>query len=133
MAKLKIPKELGACIDMKFKLRASRHALVAQINEVKKQENAIEEYLFSKFEKSKLSGARGKAASASIEQKDVPTIKDDKKFYKYVQKTGAFDLFQRRLSSTAFNERWEKGVEIPGIEKFRVTKLSVTKIGKSKK
>lgn len=138
MAKFKIPKKIGEIVDLKYQLRAKRHALQNQIKEISAHETALEQHLFKAFDNADIEGARGKLASASLSPRDVPVFdqndpKADEKFFKYLQKTGEFDLLQRRLSSTAFEERWARGVKIPGIKKFQLVKLSVTKAGRSKK
>ena len=56
-----------------------------------------------------------------------PTITNWDEFYEYVTKTNSFDLLHKRLSSTAFKDRWEAGEIIPGSTTAEVWGLSVTK------
>lgn len=37
----------------------------------------------------------------------------------YIEKTSAFDIFQKRITASAVKARWEEGEVIPGIEKVR--------------
>ena len=71
------------------------------------------------------------SASKAIEvivTKQVPKVKDWDEFYKYVKKTGSFDLMQKRLTDAAIKERWENGKEVPGVEHFNVVSVSINKV-----
>lgn len=59
---------------------------------------------------------------------DQPTVKDWEKFYAYVLKTKDFSLLERRPGKAAIKERWEDNVQVPGVDKFPVYKLSKRKV-----
>lgn len=59
---------------------------------------------------------------------EEPTLKNPAKLFKHIKKTGEFDLLQRRLNTTAIKQRWEEGKKVPGVKKFPVKTLSVTKV-----
>ena len=122
-----MPKTIGACIDALYKMRAERHAIEKKAEAVKEQESALEGYVLETFRKTDLDGARGKVAVAGITQATVPTVKDWDALYKYVKKKDAWDLLQKRVSATAYRERLDEKVVVPGVEPFTVTKLSLTK------
>ena len=44
----------------------------------------------------------------------------------HIKETGEFDLLHRRLTSLAVKARWEEGIELPGVGKQEVYKLSVS-------
>lgn len=121
------PKTIGACIDQMYKLRQQRAEIERKAEKIKEQENELEKHILDTFTKTDLDGARGKLAVAGISQSTVPTVKDWEQLYKYIQKEGAFDLLQRRVSATAYRERLDHQVVIPGVEAFVVTKLSLKK------
>lgn len=56
-----------------------------------------------------------------------PSPEDWGKIWKHIQKTGEFELVQRRLNNTAIKERWELGVKIPGVGSIPTETLSDTK------
>lgn len=64
-------------------------------------------------------------ATATMKQASRPSIKDWAAFYAYVKETGAFELLHKRLSSTAFQERWDAGEVIPGTEKSEFWEVSI--------
>lgn len=123
---VKVPKELGAAIDLLFKIREGRRKMQQEVDAVKAQENEIENIIFERFGKSDLEGARGKLAQCSIKRSEVANIDDWEAFEKYVKKTGELDLFQRRISLEAIRERWSDGRAVPGVAKFTKISLSLT-------
>lgn len=127
--KYKVPKTVGAAIDLLYKVRQDRRVLTKKADDEEKQEKLLQLAILAMFKKSDLEGGKGKVGQGNIVNSDVPTVKDKKKFYAYIKKTGAFDLLQGRLSSEAFRARWDAGKNVPGVEKFQVVKLSITKVG----
>jgi len=131
--KYKVPKQIGAAVDLLYKVREARKLLDAKSGAEKAQETMIEDAIFNAFDKSDLEGARGKLAQASISRSDVPTVKDWPAFEKYVIKSKALDLLQRRVSVEAFRERVGQGVQVPGIEIFTKVRLHLSKTAVSGK
>lgn len=117
----------GALADKLLDLRNKRLALESDAEELKKQETQIKEHLIREMPKADLRKLVGKYASVSLRSKEMPHIVDWDAFRKYLKRKDAFDLLQKRTSPDAFRERWEAGEEIPGVEKFNVLELSVTK------
>lgn len=130
---MKIPKSLGAVIDALYTARQKRLAAQRIVDAMKESETALEEHLLQKYKKDDLESARGKLASSSITRKDYGVIQDFDELTGYCIRKKAFDLFQRRLSTEACQERWERGEQIPGVEKFTKIKVSTHKAGKRKK
>lgn len=65
--------------------------------------------------------------SCKMEKKVYPAIKDWNAFYNYVQETNSFDLLHKRLSNTAFRDRWAAGEEIPGTSSSEIWEIAITK------
>ena len=130
---LKMPKTLGACADLFKDLQTARLEAQKIVNEWEAQEKAVKEHIIQNLSKSKEGGAVGQRFKAIITQGYNFRISDDKKFYDYVKRNGAFDLLQRRLNDKAVDDRLAalKGAAaakgLPGLEKFNYPKLSVTK------
>lgn len=125
--KYKIPKQAGGAIDLLYKVRTERKRLATLSEREKEQESMIEGRIFEMFRKSELEGGRGKLAQASIKRSDIPTFENDRAFFKYLKKTGDFDLLQRRLSIEACRERWAAKKPIPGVGIFTKVSLNLTK------
>jgi hypothetical protein len=136
MAKVKIPKTLGACVDLAYTLRSARieaqREMEARIEEMKEQEHQIRDYIINSFKKSDIEGAKGQVATVSLTRTVLPSPKDWDAIYKYIKKYDAFDLLERRVHRAAYKDRVEAGDVIPGIETFDKIDLSLTKIGGKK-
>lgn len=126
--KYKFPKMMGACADKLFELRNKRLAGQKLVDEVEAEEKALKAYIIENLPKSEAAGITGKLARVTVVTKQVPQVKDWDVFYKYVKKTGAFDMMQKRLSDAAIKERWENGKEVPGVEHFNVVSVSINKV-----
>ena len=69
----------------------------------------------------------GPGIRISLRKSIVPQAVDWTKIYRFMKKNNAFDLLQRRLASTAWNDRMEdRKSPIPGIESFTKTTLYIT-------
>jgi hypothetical protein len=72
-----------------------------------------------------ISQAANDKASCTMKLTRHPAIDDWNTFYKYVAESGQFELLHKRLSSTAFRERWDAGEAIPGTTTSDVWELTV--------
>lgn len=126
--KFKFPKTMGACADRLYELRQKRLEEQKKVDLIEAEEKALKEHIIQNLPKSEASGVAGKLARVTIVTKVVPQVKDWDAFYKYVKKTGQFDLMQRRINDGAIKERWEAGKEIPGVEHFQAVTVSINKV-----
>jgi hypothetical protein len=124
----KFPKMIGACADKVYELREKRKAMQKLVDEVEEEEKALKEHIINILPKSEASGASGKLANVKVVTKEVPQVKDWDAFYKYIKKTGEFDLMGRTISRTSIEERLDAGKKVPGIEMFQAVTLSITKV-----
>jgi hypothetical protein len=125
----KIPATPGLAVDLLDKMRDARKALGAKVEEMKRQEDALEAAIFDKFKKADLEGCRGKRAQASISRSEVPTLDNDEAFFKHLKKHPEdLDLLQRRLSVEAARARWADGVAVPGVGKYTRISLHLSKV-----
>lgn len=128
----KVPANVGAAVDLLDRMRDARKLAASKVEQMKRDEDALELAIFDKFKKQELEGARGRAAQASVSRSEVPTADDWEQIDKYITKNKALDLFQRRLSLEAVRARWADGVAIPGVGKFTKVSLHLSKV-KAKK
>jgi hypothetical protein len=109
---------LGQTIDelaRRYELRKQAERAMAAL---KKEEDAVREFLINSCALSDLNGARGKAASVAVVRTNVPVLKDWMAFFSFAKKKGNEDLLQREVSSPAWRERMSAGQQVPGVEKF---------------
>lgn len=128
MPTFKVPKSLAACADLLYTTKARRLEVQKQVDELEKQEIQLKEYIINNLPKSQATGVAGKLARVTLVQKTKPQVQDWDKFYAYVKKNGAFEMLQRRLSDAAIQERWDNKKQVPGVEPFKVTTVSVNKV-----
>lgn len=126
VTKVRLPKTLGACADRLGELRDAKAQLARALEDLETERKAIEARLIKELPASDSDGIAGRAFRATVVTKRIPQIADWEKLTAYVKKTGAFELFQRRLSEEAVKERWEAKQNVPGVEGFTKKKISLT-------
>ena len=69
-----------------------------------------------------------KRATVTRKETIVGQMRDREKFNKYIKQHGSFELYESRISSTAYREHLElrKGRPIPGTEKYTKVTLGLT-------
>lgn len=136
----KLPKSLGACVDLLHDTREDRLAAGRKVDDMKKDESFITNHIIDNVPKGD-AGAVGKRFKAIVVTDDVYQVEDWEAFYKHLKKTGEFDLLNRALNQAAVKERvamqdrptgkrgenWKPKLP-PGVKIFKAVKLSVTKV-----
>jgi hypothetical protein len=121
------PVTLGSKVDAFYKARALRLAAEKKVDAMKKAEAEQKEEILRLLTGSRLEGAKGKLATVAITSTEIPMVADWGAFYEFIKTTGAIELLEKRPSKGACVERWEAGVEIPGVQKNVRVDLSFTK------
>lgn len=102
----------------------------SEVKDLKSIRYKLESKLLKDFDKEAIDGCKGARGVASIRKAEFPSIKDRRKFDKYVLKYKALDLFQNRLSAKAFFDRREEGDLVPGVAVFERIAISIKKRSK---
>jgi len=119
---------LSELINKLADLKAQRIELSSKDIELGRQIATLEgDIMHAMNEAGTMKAASDLGHSVSMAKTKHPTITDWDKFYAYVNSTNSFDLLHKRLSSTAFKDRWEAGEEIPGSSIAEVWGISMTK------
>lgn len=124
---------LGTEIDKLFRIQGKLDAIQQQAQKIEEERKKIqatydkqEAAIFSKFGKEDIEGATGKAATAEIDRKVIGTIKNPRLLYAYIQKSGRFDLLQRRIMNSVYAELSENGTKkVPGLAPFIKTRIKL--------
>jgi uncharacterized protein YPO0396 len=87
---------------------------------------ALEAELQHAMVANKLESVASKNATCSLKRTEFAELTDDRAFFKYVQKEGAWDLVRKQVNVGAARARWDDGLAIPGVEKGVRVDLSVT-------
>lgn len=123
-----LPPSIGLCADLYSEVRELRLEMQKVVDRVKARENECKEHIIQNLSKSDDTGAAGKKYRAQITTKDVPSLKDWDAFTAYIMKSRRWDLLHKRISNKPVVDMWEEGEEVPGVERFKVVDVSITKI-----
>ena len=118
---------LKELIDMYVETKNEREDLSAQVKEKTEKLTRLEGDIMALMSDAGISKAGSDKASCTMKMSKHPAIDDWNQFYGYVAQTGQFELLHKRLSSTAFRERWEAGEVIPGTSVSEVWELTVVR------
>jgi hypothetical protein len=121
-----ISSQLPDLVNQYISVRAQRLAKDAEVKEIKEFEEVLKDAIISKYREQ---GLKALGASNGVVKMSIliePVAQDWIPVWEYIKETGAFDLLHKRLTNTAVKERWEAGVEIPGVGRVEVYKLSVS-------
>jgi hypothetical protein len=119
--------ELALKVDAFKALRDKRLELQKEVDVIESHEKALRAELVELLRESGAASIGGKVATISLTHKLVPVCEDWDKLYDYVRNTGAFELLHRRLADKAVRERWDAGVQLPGVNGLNVYDISVRK------
>lgn len=125
--KPKYPKTLGGCVDLYFKTRETRLKIQKEIDRLEALEKGLKEHLISGIHKDD-GGAVGRIGRCERYTDTIPRAAEWPKIYAFIKRTGSFDLLQKRLNDKAVQDRWDDKKIIPGIEAFKLVKLSFHKL-----
>lgn len=120
-------KSVGALIDELYVLRAERLELSKKVDALKTQEAQLRAKIIAQLRDVDLESGSGLIATGSITTSKEARMLDWNEFWQWAVEHDARDVIQKRVSITAIRERWEAGVEVPGLEAVEVADLSLTK------
>lgn len=123
-----LPQGLGAQADEYSFVREERLRVQKIAEDIKARETEIFNTILSTLDESTDTGASGKFYRVQRIEKDQMQVKDWPAVWDYIQKTGAFDMLQKRLNEKAVKDMVEGGDVVPGVEAVKVPTLSFRKV-----
>lgn len=121
-----LPKTLGGIADSLHRLREERMALVEKVEALKTKEKELREHALRQLNAARLDSARGRLATMTKVSREVPSVTDWDRVYKFVREHDALDLFERRIHRTAWRDRVEADGQVPGILPEEVLDIHLT-------
>jgi hypothetical protein len=85
----------------------------------------IDTQLFDVLDEQGVDRLSTNGVTLSVTETVVPQVTDWNEVYAYVNRTGAFHLFERRMSSVAFRELLDRIGQVPGVESFTKRAISM--------
>jgi hypothetical protein len=124
------PKEMGELADHWWSVYNQRLDADKAAARLKAQETEAKEKLIAEMILQEITSIGGSKVRLALESEVIPSVAKDKwdLFWAYIRENDAFDLLEKRPGKLACKARWEQGVDIPGVEKFRVYKLSRSEV-----
>jgi len=119
---------IGQLIDTRARLKKKVKAQEEKLAEMKVDLEEVEADIDDLMKEQGLTRAAGKLEQVSYSESWVPDITDWDQYYKFIKRTGAFDLLHKRPSVTAWRERYNQGKIVPGTEPKKITKLHFTAV-----
>tara|TARA_R110002020_G_scaffold403292_1_gene613385 strand:- start:444 stop:833 length:390 start_codon:yes stop_codon:yes gene_type:complete len=92
--------------------------------ELKSWRDDLESQVVARLKEQGLSSGANEVCTVSIKEEIVPTVEDWDLVQKYVRDTGQFELFQKRLSATAYRELLSMNHPVPGVKPHELTRLN---------
>lgn len=143
----KLPKSLGACVDLYHDTREKRLEVNKEVEAIKKDEAFIANHIIDNVPKGD-AGVIGKNYKGVVKTEIVYQVDDWDTFYAWIKKTGNFEVLNRALNQAAIKEHTDGLNEkldlanrkiadpkerkprkmLPGVKTFNAVKLSVTKV-----
>jgi hypothetical protein len=121
---------VSAAVDKYVDVRATRLKLDKQSALLKEEEEKLKAGLIEFMLTNQQSVVASEHTALTLNTRLTPTAEDWEAIQKYVAENEAFDLLTHKLSAPAIVARWEAGEEIPGVGRFMVKTLSVSKLTK---
>ncbi len=121
---------LATRADAFKELRDKRLALKRELDAMYQLEKEARAELVQYLEAAKsegITGVSGANCHVSLRPTFKPIVEDWDALYSHIQRTGEFELIQRRVGEGAVKERWDDGVVVPGVIELEGVDLSITK------
>ena len=122
--RLSMPETIGGVVDRLYEIKLRKARVNRLIALIEEEEKMLQNRLVDVLDKDDTTGVSGKLGRATVSVKRIPYAKDWVAVHKYIIETGEFDLLQKRLSTTAVEER---ETPIPGIDFMNVKKVNLRK------
>ena len=114
-------------IELCFLVRQERLKLQRQVDKLEQEEKD----LLYQIQKDMVAARKGEAYfggyTVSVKSKDAPVPTDWPAILAYIIANNSTDLLQRRLTESAVKARWDRGIDIPGIDKSVKYQVTITK------
>jgi len=121
-----ISSQLPDLVNQYISVRAQRLNLDKEAAAVKEFEEILKDAIISKYKEQGLSAMGAANGIVKMSTLIEPVATEWTLIWDHIKETGEFDLLHRRLTSLAVKARWEVGIELPGVGKQEVYKLSVS-------
>jgi|SRR5215203_3540098 len=107
--------------------REARLQKSKEVDDLQKEESKLKEEIIRTMQGQELKTIGIPSCTVKLQEKIKPTVSNWEILYQHIAMTNEFDLLQRRLTETAVKLRWEDKLEVPGVQKYPIYDLSISK------
>ena len=115
----------GALIERMVEIREERRRLKQRDSELYQAWSDLEQLLLDQLDAQGVTKASTEAGTATLNEMIVPRVEDWDALHAHLKQTGELHLLHRRVSSTAYREFYEAGVELPGVTAYTQRSISL--------
>ena len=109
-------KDIGKLTDRLFDLKEKKSETNAVLKELNEDIRQVEVELLDEMHKQGLYKAGGLRGGVYISRQVVPKVVNWDEFYDYVLEHEYLHMLERRVSRKAYQEQYEDGQDVPGID-----------------
>lgn len=124
-----MPDAIGPKIDKLYRLQQRRLKAQHKVDDLKREEASLDAEIRAALLDSRLTAAKGKAASFSIHSEIIAQVDDWGALHQWIAEHDAFDLLQKRVSHSTFRELLDTGKVPDGAHAEKILKSSIRKAG----
>ena len=119
---------LGNLCDTLYALGEQKGKINAQLKELDTEINTIEQRVMEAMQAQETTIARGKRATVSLGEREVPNVIDWPAFIQFIIRQKRPDLLQRRIAKGSYDEMVDSGKKVPGVVVQKFPTLRVNKV-----
>ena len=120
---------VGGLIDELFLLREQRRKLAETDKQLREQYTELEGRLIAALDQQDTTQARGRKATATLNEEDYATVTDWGAVYDFIRQTDSWFLLHKRISNASWKELADlNGAPVPGTQAFRKRAIALRRI-----
>lgn len=109
-------KDVGALTEELFVLKERKTEINAELKELNGDIRKVEMELLEEMHKQGLYKAGGRRGGVYIARQVVPKVVNWDQFYDYIKEHDYLHMLERRVSRKAYQEQYEDGQDVPGVD-----------------
>lgn len=109
-------KDVGKLTDRLFDLKERKADLNADLKEVNGEIRKVEMELLDEMHTQGLYKAGNRRGGVYISRQVVPKVTNWDAFYDYIKEHDYLHMLERRISRKAYQEQYEDGQDVPGVD-----------------
>lgn len=109
-------KDVGKLTDQLFDLKEQKADINVELKSVNEEIRTVEVALLDEMHKQGLYKAGNKRGGVYISRQVVPKVSNWDALYDYIKEHDYMHMLERRISRKAYQEQYEDGQDVPGVE-----------------